>query len=184
MNTKINSDLHLMAVSGNFIHFYARQQHAQYVQIKADLLKDVPYCHFCGHIDNPRLHIVNKDFNYFKNKQDNLALACSLCAHAQMLDDPAWPFNKQHIIYLPLVSQARLNQLYHQWAQDLKNKKNIFEITEAISELISYTHQIQAVLNAKPVFQDLLGLFAMPYNHKDFIGGLRWVPSVDLLRSL
>ncbi|WP_440993247.1 hypothetical protein [Cysteiniphilum litorale] len=182
MESHILLPLKLSAKSGNFIEFYARQNHANYIKIKEQLWNKAPYCQFCGATETRHLHIVNKDLDYNVNTLNNLALACHLCAHIQMLDDPAWDYNEQGIVYLPNISQATLNGLYQQWADELKQKNNVFEITEAISELMSFTQQIKEVLNIEPKFSDLLGLFAVSYNDGEFVDSLRWVPSMQLLR--
>ncbi|MBK2124626.1 hypothetical protein [Fangia hongkongensis] len=184
MESHVLLPLKLSAKSGNFIEFYARQNHENYITIKEELCSETTYCQFCGSTETKNLHIVNKDLDYNVNTLKNLALACHLCAHIQMLDDPAWSFDEQGIIYLPSISQVTLNGLYQGWANELKQKKNVFEITEAISELMSFTQQIKEVLNIEPKFSDLLGLFAVSYNDGEFVDSLRWVPSIQLLKCL
>ena len=182
MESQVILPLKLRAKSGNFVQFYARQNQDNYIKIKEQLRNETSYCQFCGATETKHLHIVNKDFNYAANQLSNLALACHWCAHIQMLDDPAWNVDEQSIIYFPDISQAKLNCLYQQWADELKRKENVFEITEAISELMSFTHKIKETLNVEPKFSDLLGLFAVSYNDGEFIDSLRWVPNIQLLK--
>ncbi|WP_119344205.1 hypothetical protein [Facilibium subflavum] len=181
-----SSTLNLLAIPGNAKSFARRLTAPQYQKYLSKLTTASNQCFYCQHTPdkNQTLYITNKDHNYDNNEFDNLVLSCYFCSYCQLLDLPyGKDQEKQHIIYLPHISQIKLNQTYHQWQKMLQSKKNVFEIQEALTELYALSDELMNKLGYHTNFQDLLGLFYRPYYNHPLLNKLRWVPDFDTLAS-
>ncbi len=91
----------------------SRDNHPAFKMIKNKILsRDNNHCRFCDYT-GPDIGIVNLNGNYHDNKTSNLVTACSMCTNCLFIGSYQQG-NKDFIdkiIYLPEISQARVNQL-------------------------------------------------------------------------
>ncbi|MGC1854091.1 MAG: type IVB secretion system protein IcmJDotN [Candidatus Aquirickettsiella sp.] len=69
-------------------------------------------CQFCGLQTKKHQEIINLDQNYHNNKLSNLVTACSLCTQCFFLESVE-TYGGGVLIYLPEISQNRLNGFCH-----------------------------------------------------------------------
>jgi len=96
------------------------------------------------------------------------------------------PLPDQYIVYLPDITQTKLNCYYNEWQKELKNKENILEIKEAIAELVDYRQYLDQIIGVKTEYRDVLGFFAQTggCDDENVRLKLRWVPSFTMLKSI
>lgn len=101
----------LLAQKGAWRLYQARKGNNKFLVAKKRVLQRDHYtCKYCGFFSKEYQEIVNIDQNYKNNQIDNLATACSFCAQCFFIDSLGMDGNSGgHIIYLPEISQADLN---------------------------------------------------------------------------
>ena len=102
----------LKATVNNWEFFKQRKRSKTFRDVRSKVLsRDKNTCRFCG-FRGPGTEVINADNNYQNNRLSNLITACSLCAKATLLDAYALDYEgNDKIIYLPELTQERLNQL-------------------------------------------------------------------------
>lgn len=178
--------LTLRAIPSNELKFYERLSLPRY-SLLLDQLKDKKnVCHYCDHQPKDKktgLYVTNIDGDYDHNVMDNFALSCVFCTYVQLLNLPHTQQNAQNLIYLPHISQAKLNRTYHHWRDMLQVKGRKFKVQEALAELSDRKNQLNDVVGFDAEFKDLLGLFCDNDCPKDsFALHLRWVPDMHTLQ--
>ncbi|MDC3181190.1 type IVB secretion system protein IcmJDotN [Gammaproteobacteria bacterium] len=80
-------------------------------QVKA---RDKNTCQFCGFQSAKCMKVVNLDHNYRNNIMSNLATACPFCVQCMFLESVGTLMpGGGSLVYLPDISQARLNAAMH-----------------------------------------------------------------------
>lgn len=76
--------------------------------------RDNNTCQFCGFQAMSHMEVINLDQDYANNVIDNMVTSCPLCTQCWFLEKVGQEeFGGGTLIYLPEVSQARLNGLCH-----------------------------------------------------------------------
>ncbi|MEL6846325.1 MAG: type IVB secretion system protein IcmJDotN, partial [Bacteroidota bacterium] len=101
----------LTARQGNWSRYQARNRNKRFAVIaKRIFLRDQYRCRFCGFQDQHYSNVVNVDHDYSNNTSANMVTACTFCTQCFFLDAVgSHPRTGGHIIYLPEISQADLN---------------------------------------------------------------------------
>ncbi len=174
--------LTLQAYSNNWELFSTRKKNQSFLTVRKEILRrDQLRCQFCQ-FSSDTLEIINIDNNYEHNTKANLTTACELCAKCTLLDYYALDYEgKDKIIYLPELSQEKLNYLCRLlFCQDDANSEIGYNAKMLYAKLQDRAEQ----LNEKT--QSNLSHPAMfcHYQHskqKDnqLISRLRWLPAAD-----
>lgn len=95
--------------------------------------RDAYQCRFCGFQSQSLQEVVNIDHDYNHNSLDNMATACCFCTQCFFIDFVGKnQYGGGTIIYLPEMSQAKLNGLCHVLFCAIVNATPYAEIAQTI----------------------------------------------------
>lgn len=105
--------IRITAIKGNWRLYQLRKKNKKFLLLKKNVLKRDKYnCRYCGFFAKEYQEVINIDQNYRNNHIDNLATACVFCAQCFFVDSLGMSNESGgHIIYLPEMSQASLNNI-------------------------------------------------------------------------
>lgn len=101
-------------ISGRRI-FIKRREDKTFLPVAEKILdRDAYTCQFCSFQAREYQEIINLDGNYNNNKFTNLVTACCFCAQCLFLESVGTEeTGGGQLIYLPALSQAKLNSFCH-----------------------------------------------------------------------
>ena len=109
------SKIQLKAVPGSFQAFMKRNLDPAFIKFAQKIYRrDRFACQFCKFRSQKYQEIVNLDHNYQNNKMSNLVVACVFCTQCFFMESIGQANQGGGIlIYLPEISQEKLNSLCH-----------------------------------------------------------------------
>lgn len=137
--------LSIKANENGWRFFLKRNKDPKFQVFKKSILdRDQHTCQFCGFQSKQLQEIVNIDGNYRNMKSTNLATACPLCVPCHFINVTGFgSFSYGTIIYLPEISQNKLNAISHVLLCAIHNNTpamqkstEIFDCLKARGELV------------------------------------------------
>lgn len=147
----------------NWKIFMMRRSDPAFVRFsKKVLMRDQYTCQYCQFKSKDYQEVVNIDFDYYNNRLSNMATACCFCAQCFFLDSiGSGGFGGGSLIYLPGMSQERLNALCHvlfyAMAHDVSCSVNAAEVYRSLCARASLVDKLLGTHASQPnVFGRLL----------------------------
>lgn len=130
--------LTLQASATNFQAFLARKRHPVFQKLAKEVYAHDHYtCQYCGFQSQQHMEVVNRDNNYDNNKRSNFATACIFCAQCNFLNGlAAGYYGGGVLIFLPELSQGKLNGLSHVLLQTMEANGDYKEAAQNIYQAL------------------------------------------------
>lgn len=140
----MKTNLTLQCISGNFYSFKKRQKNKKIMQSANKIIKKQKNrCIFCKHhdADFSSHDIISLNGDYTDHSKRNLAVACDMCKRCVLLDQYI-TLDETHdkLIYLPEISQVKLNIITNAMMSSASSKSNP---TELISKKTIYSTLVE-----------------------------------------
>ena len=125
-------------------HFISRKNDPAFLKLaKKVWARDQFECQYCGIVMQAHQEVINIDSTYTNNALSNLATACSLCAQCGFLESigPSI-YGGGTLIYLPEISQARLNGFCYPVFEAIQNETSEETVANKIYRSLSIRAQL------------------------------------------
>lgn len=175
--------LQLDAHANNWERFKKRKRNKKFMEVRGKILnRDEFTCQYC-YFSSQNLEVINADSDYTNNTEKNMVSACSLCAKSTLLDCYDIDYEgKDKIIYLPELTQEKLNQLTrllicHMHGTD---GDEIYNAKMVMAQLADRAVWLDECANAKLSHPAMFAQYMDSQSaDKKLISQLRWLPDSE-----